>query len=86
MTGRDRIPQEPQSKSGEGWLVSRTRLMACRKAVGGVAIALPKSQRPDRVPRVRAALATVEMHAVFERELALEGFERRLLFIAREVE
>ena len=47
-----------------------------------LAIAVAKPQCPDRVPRVRAALATVEMAALLECELAFEGLERRLLFVA----
>ena len=49
------------------------------------AIALAKAQRPDRVPRIRAALAAIEMPALFECQLALEGLERRLLFVTCEV-
>src|SRR5688500_3545867 len=53
------------------------RLLKSRRGVGRSA--LPKTNRTDRVPRVCAALAGVEMTTAFGRQFALERRDRRVL-------
>ena len=63
-----------------------TRVDGLPKRAGCLlSIALMKPQRPDRVPRVRTAFATVEMSTVFKRELTLESFECCCTFVTREM-
>src|SRR5262245_10585326 len=51
-----------------------------------VAVALPELECPNRVPRVRAALACVQETAPFAGELLLELRKRLVVAAAREVD
>jgi hypothetical protein len=79
-----RCTKRRESKSSE-WVYRNASDGLPKGGHGRVAISLAKPQRPDRVPRVRAALATVQMPIVFGRELAFESLESGLTLVARQV-
>src|SRR5262245_34274990 len=61
---------------------ARERVMKRRRRL--VRLALSEPQRANGIPRVRAALACVEMAARLERQFTLERLERLILVPARE--
>src|SRR5688500_14811922 len=61
------------------WMDRHTFERALKRGTGVGKSALPQSERSDRIPRVGAALACVQLTGVLERQLDLEVFKRARL-------